>query len=99
MTEMIALFRKLSAFADTSLPASWLIHALGALLLCPLIGAFPVLVFFVLRESEQYVHARLSGGGEPWFDYVFDLVAPASVGLVWEIVVGWNFATWWYQTW
>lgn len=96
---MIAIFRRIVAFADSSLPASWLVHALGALLLCPLVGAFPVFVFFVLRESEQFVHARLSGGGEPTFDYVADAFVPAIVGLAWEIIVGWNFAAWWFGTW
>ena len=80
--------KRIQVFADSSLPASWLVHTGGALLMVPVIGAFPTVVFFVLREAEQAYHAAASGRGEPWYDYPLDVVGPLLVVVVWTLIRG-----------
>ena len=61
---------------------TWIAHCLIALLLAPVVGAWTMMIFFVLREVEQVLLTWLDEAPQDWQDHILDLSAPfVALGL------------------
>jgi DNA-binding HxlR family transcriptional regulator len=59
---------------------TWFAHCLIGLLLAPVVGAWTMMVFYVLRECEQVFTTWLARQPQDWQDHILD-VSPAFVAL------------------
>ena len=68
---------------------TWVGHCLIALVLAPIVGAWTMMVFYVLREIEQVAVAYLEEAPQDWQDHFLDLSAPfVALGLA--SLLGWS---------
>lgn len=79
---MIDFLWEVQNWSDATKWHSWVLHGVLAIPLTLIFGAYATVVFYLLREVEQYLHTAMCGVSEGLLDSALDWVVPSAVAIV-----------------
>lgn len=86
MEQLWNLLRQLNAWSNGAYWRTWLMHAVIAVPLTLLFGAFATVVFYCLRELEQIAHEKMKNLPIFWADHFMDVVSPFLAALLTALI-------------
>lgn len=83
---LISVVRAVSRWSDVADWRSWVVHGTLTIPLMLVFGAWPVIVFYFLREGEQVLHRLMNGVPLDSLDHVMDVTVPVLVVALVELL-------------